>query len=218
MKKCLGCQTPKLPEEFSLKRGKHRAKCKDCTKKNNATYYDKNRAKFSEYNRDYRLANHESGLEYQKRYREQNPAKAKQAHKAAELKAVDAGFCRRHRKELAIRRGRCILCVVKTNINSAINYAFNCIGAKRIWRTEAILGCDILYFKAHIERQFQDGMSWGNYGEWELDHIKPLALANTPLEIVQLNHYQNLQPLWAKENSNKSSIYNGIKVKRKTNG
>jgi hypothetical protein len=48
-------------------------------------------------------------------------------------------------------------------------------------------------------------MSWDNYGEWHIDHIKPLALAHTEEETYKLCHYTNLQPLWAIENLQKGS-------------
>lgn len=46
-------------------------------------------------------------------------------------------------------------------------------------------------------------MTWDNYGiyngtlnyGWDIDHIKPTSLANTEQEIIELNHYTNLQPL-----------------------
>ena len=37
------------------------------------------------------------------------------------------------------------------------------------------LGCSIQELKRHLERQFAAGMSWDNYGEWHIDHIRPLA-------------------------------------------
>ena len=42
-------------------------------------------------------------------------------------------------------------------------------------------------------------MTWDNWAMdgWHIDHIKPLSLATTYDEIIQLNHYTNLQPLWA---------------------
>lgn len=69
------------------------------------------------------------------------------------------------------------------------------------------IGCtkdELIY---HIEKQFQPGMSWDNYGEWHLDHIKPLSLGNTSHEIESLNHFENLQPLWAYDNIKKSNFY-----------
>ena len=57
--------------------------------------------------------------------------------------------------------------------------------------------------KIYIEQKFQEGMSWDNYGEWEIDHIIPLASAKTEEELYKLCHYSNLQPLWASENRKK---------------
>ena len=69
-----------------------------------------------------------------------------------------------------------------------------------------ILGCTWEEFRIHIESQFKDGMTWDNHGQygWHLDHIIPLSSAKTEEEIYKLNHYTNLQPLWAEENLKKS--------------
>jgi hypothetical protein len=48
-------------------------------------------------------------------------------------------------------------------------------------------------------------MSWDNYGEWHIDHIIPLASADTEEEVLKLYHYTNLQPLWAIDNIRKGS-------------
>ncbi len=73
--------------------------------------------------------------------------------------------------------------------------------------TESMLGCSMQQFLEHISQQFKDGMSFENYGEWHLDHIKPIKLAQTREEIIELNHYSNLQPLWAIDNIKKSYKY-----------
>lgn len=76
-------------------------------------------------------------------------------------------------------------------------------------RTESILGCSFTDFKKHIEKQFKEGMTFDNYGKWQIDHIIPLSTANTIDEVKKLCHYTNLQPLWASENRKKSDkIYN----------
>lgn len=70
-----------------------------------------------------------------------------------------------------------------------------------------LLGCSIDEARLHIERQFSTGMSWANYGEWHVDHIKPLAsfdLAD-PAQLARACHYKNLQPLWALDNLIKGS-------------
>ena len=53
-------------------------------------------------------------------------------------------------------------------------------------------------------------MSWENYGEWHVDHVKPIAKfdLNDLKEVEKINHYTNLQPLWAKANIEKGDYYN----------
>ena len=64
----------------------------------------------------------------------------------------------------------------------------------------------------HLEAQFDDNMTWDNYGSyWHLDHIIPQAA----LPYDSLNHpnfkkcwaLENLQPLSARDNIIKSSLY-----------
>jgi hypothetical protein len=70
-----------------------------------------------------------------------------------------------------------------------------------------MFGCDRASLISHIESQFSEGMSWGNYGfeTWHIDHIQPLCsfdLTN-PLEIKKATHFSNLRPLKASENLEK---------------
>ncbi len=43
-----------------------------------------------------------------------------------------------------------------------------------------------------------------------MDHIKPISLARTESEVIELNHYTNFQPLWAKDNLSKGKKYHLI--------
>ena len=67
-----------------------------------------------------------------------------------------------------------------------------------------MLGCTPEELRDHLQSQFTEGMTLENHGEWHIDHIIPLASANTEEEIVKLCHYTNLQPLWAEDNLSKS--------------
>jgi len=72
-------------------------------------------------------------------------------------------------------------------------------------RTSAFFGCTGEQLKKHIEAQFTKGMSWENYGQWHVDHIVPCAafdLSDTRHAAICFN-WQNLQPLWAKDNMEK---------------
>lgn len=74
------------------------------------------------------------------------------------------------------------------------------LGREKESSTVKLLGYSALQLKEHIEYLFLDGMSWDNYGEWHIDHIKMVSSydPNTPMHIV--NSLENLRPLWAKDN------------------
>ena len=71
------------------------------------------------------------------------------------------------------------------------------------------LGCSIDFLKGYLASKFQTGMSWDNYGEWHIDHIKPLSKFNLKdrQRLLEAIHYTNLQPLWAIDNIKKSNKY-----------
>jgi hypothetical protein len=53
-------------------------------------------------------------------------------------------------------------------------------------------------------------MTWENHGQygWHIDHIRPVSSFSAE-EIMQVNHYTNLQPLWASDNIKKSNKWDG---------
>lgn len=66
------------------------------------------------------------------------------------------------------------------------------------------VGCSPEQLKAHIESLFLEGMTWDNHGKygWHIDHIRPVCSFSAE-EWKQINHYTNLQPLWAEDNLKK---------------
>lgn len=50
-------------------------------------------------------------------------------------------------------------------------------------------------------------MSWDNREDWHIDHIIPLASANSEEELIALCYYLNLNPIWAHDNMSKSDSY-----------
>ena len=83
--------------------------------------------------------------------------------------------------------------------------------------TIAMLGCSVAEFRAYIEAQFTQDMSWDNYGTvWHLDHIKPVCSFDLSLEGIakEVNHYSNLRPLLAEDNLAKSKIDVTLKFKK----
>jgi hypothetical protein len=102
------------------------------------------------------------------------------------------------------------------NLRSRINKALH--GVAKSKNTVALLGCSIENFKQHIESQWDDKMSWDNYGlyGWHIDHIIPcyqFDLTDSAQQALCF-HYTNMQPLWAGENLSKNKY---IKEKHKLN-
>ena len=65
----------------------------------------------------------------------------------------------------------------------------------------------------HLEKQFTSDMTWENYGEWHVDHKKPITSFNFQEmgddEFMKCWSIDNLQPLWGEENIRKSNkIFN----------
>jgi hypothetical protein len=61
--------------------------------------------------------------------------------------------------------------------------------------------------KLYIQSQWSEGMNWGNYGKnkncWSIDHIISPNSTQTESDIIRLQHYSNLRPLWHSENIKK---------------
>jgi hypothetical protein len=56
-------------------------------------------------------------------------------------------------------------------------------------------------------------MNWDNRYLWDIDHIVPISLAESEGEMIILNHYSNLRPLWKTENEYKSDkVTNEVKL------
>lgn len=105
----------------------------------------------------------------------------------------------RRRRDPAYR----IVCNLRTRLNDAMK------GKSKSETTRRLLGCSQEFLKGYLEAQFQDGMTWKNYGlgtgKWQVDHIIPCCAFDLtdPSERAACFHYSNLQPLWGVENRKK---------------
>ena len=98
---------------------------------------------------------------------------------------------------------------IKGNLNNRIRSLIQqSIRGKKCGRKwEDLVGYSVDDLKRHLEKQFKDGMSWGNRSEWHIDHIIPKSVFNYEKpeddDFKKCWALKNLQPLWAKDNISK---------------
>ena len=92
---------------------------------------------------------------------------------------------------------------VMGRLRARIRKAITKKGYTKRSKTNHIIGCSWEDLKTHIESRFTNGMTWENRHLWHIDHIIPLASATSEEDLIKLNHYTNLQPLWAGDNIKK---------------
>src|ERR1035437_1396904 len=102
----------------------------------------------------------------------------------------------------------------ETDINFRLAHLLRTRIGKVIIRNQKVgsavkdLGCSMPELKEHLEKQWQPGMTWDNWGRgkeketWHIDHIKPLTRFDLTdrQQFLEACHYTNLQPLWAEDN------------------
>lgn len=209
MKVCSKCKIEKHFEDFykdkSTKDG-FRYSCKSCDKQ----HYENNK----EYRKKYREKNKEHRKEYSKQYYKNNKEELKD--KSKQWIENNKEYRKEYNKEYQKQRKQTdSIFKFRHNIRCLIIGAFKRGNNqfRKDARTEQILGCTIEEFMVYIQSKFKQGMSFENYGEWHLDHIIPLASANTEEEIIRLNHYTNFQPLWSYENLSKGCKIDNVQLK-----
>jgi hypothetical protein len=93
---------------------------------------------------------------------------------------------------------------LKRRIRHTLRGSFKRKGYSKNTQSQKILGENWNVVKEYFESLFTEGMNWDNMGKWHIDHIIPLSTANSEEDIINLCNYKNLQPLWEKDNLEKS--------------
>ena len=202
-KTCTVCgETKLLSEYYKNKRGKYGryAKCKECKKAYMKAYsqteagkaaqkkYDQSeagKAKKKAYNKAYNQS--EAGKSYMKSYNHSEAGKAKK-------KAVQKKYMKnRYHNDP----------VYKLHKNLSSGFGKWIKGNRKTCRTEQYVGCTYNELLDHLESQFEEGMSWENHGEWQIDHFKARSRFDPTIEEEAFKcwHYTNLQPMWAEINN-----------------
>lgn len=180
---CRTCKTHKPFSEFHkydrIKSG-YRLECKSCRKNN------------------YEL-NSEEICKKRKVYYNLNKTKIRKRQQIWTSNNLDKILAyQKHKKETDP------LFALQCRIRGCIHSAFRRNSLSKNTKTAKILGTDWNGLKQHFESLFLKGMSWDNMHLWVIDHVVPVSTATTEEEIIKLNHYTNLQPLWAEVNIWKS--------------
>ena len=145
-------------------------------------WYLANKDKISARMKEYQAANREKILAQKKKYQAANKDKTNEYYR--NRRATNLNFRIAH------------------NLRSRLYHALK--GNSKTGSAVRDLGCSIDELKLKFVLLFTEGMTWENYGLWEIDHIIPLSSAQTPEDLIKLSHYSNLQPLWAADNLAKS--------------
>jgi hypothetical protein len=229
-KACTGCGLEKAAEHFGvLKKAKdgRNTRCRVCVAAYGRQFYREH----PEYYADRKADNAARSLKSWRTNKTTRMA-AQKARREAGIEAVRARERASKRREY-VRRRDVILARVKAwntanrdkrlaytsqpqmrlhgNVSRAIRSAIRLNKAGRGW--ELLVGYTRDQLVRHIEAQFSIGMSWDNYGEWEIDHIKPrAAFTFTTAEDAQFREcwaLRNLQPLWMVDNRRKWAHHTG---------
>tara|TARA_R110000822_G_scaffold12679_2_gene45632 strand:+ start:71 stop:727 length:657 start_codon:yes stop_codon:yes gene_type:complete len=193
------------PNKFYLSKKKY-FYCSECQKERRRKHYLNNREHELNSHKLWRKENPERSKEICRNWREKNLDKSREIARIWKKENPERkNFSqRKYRKK---RRNRDPMFKVLNNLRTRI---YTVLTAKHIVKettTKKLTGCTLEYLKNHLERKFEDGMSWDNYGQWHIDHIRPCSGFNLldPIEQRVCFHYTNLQPLWAGDNLKKSN-------------
>lgn len=210
MKKCSKCKQEKELNNFGIDKkqcdGLNRV-CKQCrqsfSKEHSKRLYEKNKVwkennvdKIKEYQKEYSKENYQNNSEKLRN-------KRKEYYKNNKEKTFLTNNAYRNKRKQSDP-----LFKLSTNLRSMISNTIKKNGYKKLSKTELILGCSFEHLKQYLESNFEQWMSWDNYGlyngelnyGWDIDHIVPLSSALNENDLLRLNHYSNLKPLCSYNN------------------
>ena len=156
-------------------------------------WVNKNKEKVISYRKEWLEKNSEHRKNYMKEYRERNVNKIREQKRKYEKDRKDNDP---FYKLCCYTRTAVYTCLKERSVDKYSN-------------TFDILPYTLEELITHLENNFTEGMTWENYGEWHVDHIKPMAsFTFDSVDDESFNEcwsLSNLQPLWAKDNLSKGS-------------
>lgn len=205
---------------------------KERIRKYQKEYYEKNKEKKKEYDKEYCKKNKEKLKEYyknyykineenikikntsekkekrkkwRKEYYQKNKQISKQQYKNWYNENEDK--IKQYRKEYYLKNKKRINHII--GWRSVLRNTLIRLGTNKEGHTIDILGYSALELKEHMIKLFTNGMSWDNYGEWHIDHIKPVSSFDKNEKVSIVCALENLQPLWSTSRKIDGKIYEG---------
>lgn len=213
------------------------AHCKSCVKAKHAKYYIENKEKVRAVNKEWRtnnpdkaheishrnyINNKEKSREHSRQWQKDNPDKVKAAsakwranNKQKQIQAT-VNWKKNNPDKLRIAKQRQyqrykqdLQFVLSGRIANGIRHSLKNIGSKANRKWDTLVDFTPIELKKHLESQFDEKMSWDNYGSyWHIDHIIPIAAFNfeTPedIDFKRCWNLNNLQPLEKTTNMRKN--------------
>lgn len=189
----------KNKEYYKLKMKENRLSKIDEYRKRDKKYYNENKESILKNKKEYYLDNKDKILYYKEKYYNENKNNKKVYNKIYRINNKEKlnEYSKEYQKKRRLTHPH------EFAWRNALKGSIARLGTKKEGTTSDILGYSANDLKIHLELLFTEGMSWDNYGEWHVDHIKRIREFDpkTPLNVV--NALSNLQPLWAKDNIKK---------------
>lgn len=193
--------------------------CLECLKARQASkQYKLSRAKYRAENKDkisarskerYLVHSEKYKADAKRRYKED---KKKILSRNEKWHAKNRDYMRSYAREYMLRRKRADLEFrLKTVIRNILSRSLRAGRKARTDRSHIMLGYSAADLRSHIQSIMAPGMTWENYGQWHIDHIRPLSSFDLSKieQIRAANSLHNLQPMWAKDNLKKGNKWTG---------
>jgi len=160
-------------------------------------YYKENQEKMKEASRE-RWDNNKKDINDKRRERYKNDAehRAKVLKRASESNAIHRP--NRRLKSKLNREPQYIMHLIRKRLYNALN------GKMKSHKTVELIGCEPEFVSQYLENLKAPNK---DYSDMHIDHIIPISWFDLELPEMQraCSHYTNLQPLTAKENSDKGN-------------
>ena len=207
LKICSRCKEAKERSEFSARKGSTdglKGHCKECHKIEIKQWRLDNPEKSRLACSNWQKNNRDKAREKSRRWYSKNGVETHQKWRDENRDKVRAACNKRRSSTL----GR-----IHHSTSTRIRIGLSSINRNKEDKSFNLLGYSAVDLKTHLESLFRDGMSWDNYGEWHIDHIRPIAsykndTRNTDEIVKEAWSLSNLQPLWAVDNIKKGAKWN----------